>query len=564
MLNVWKQILVGVLALAVLAGCANNPLMRTGSATSTETAREIEKSMDETLEEAPEQRNRAPDDVTDALMPGMDRSGEGIGEETFNVDARELPARTFFRSLVEGTDFNIVVHPDVAGPISVQLDQVTVPQVMNLVGDLYSLHVTREGNIFRVRPGGVQTRIFQMDNLDIQRTGSSETRVRSGQVSNSNDSGGSSDFDDSGSDNGGSESVVGTRISTQTESTFWRNLDESLNMIIGSGDGQKVITSPGTGVVVVQAKPEKLATVEDYLRRMELISKRQVILEARILEVELEEGYQQGINWNFVDSNVVSSPDLAVDSSLSAADVSSQAIGGVFSTSLDIADFNTLIELLGRQGNVQVLSSPRISTVNNEKAVIKVGSDEFFVTDLDFDDSSTATTQTSRSTDVDLNPFFSGISLDVTPQISEDDVVTLHVHPAVSEVEDQQKLITIGDRDVTLPLARSTVRETDSVVSARSGQIVVIGGLIRNDTEETSSAVPFFSEIPVMGEMFRQRRFEQIKSELVILLRPMIADAQQAREDVAASRERMRELREIMESPEAPAPEAAGPRKQQR
>ena len=583
-----QKIVLAVLGLAMLGGCANNPLLRTGAATSTDTARDIEQNMDEALEQIPEaaQRGPAPEDVTDELMPEMDADSQRSEEETFNIDARQLPARTFFRSLVDGTDYNVLVHPQVSGDITVELDQVTVAAVMNQVSDLYDFHIERERNIFRVQPGGVQTRIFQMDNLNIQRRGDSETRVRSGQVSNTQTGDGQS------SDNGGSATAVGTSVSTQTESTFWRNLEQSLNMIIGSdtaqsgdtgqssdtgnggdtgdgsdtgqdsSDGRKVITSPGTGVVVVKAKPEELAMVEDYLQRVELISQRQVILEARILEVELEKGYQQGINWNLVDDKTI--PNTSIETSLGAPDLSSANVGGVFSTSLDIGDFNTLIELLGRQGNVQVLSSPRISTVNNEKAVIKVGSDELFVTDLDFDDTSTATTQTSRSTDVDLNPFFSGISLDVTPQISENNVVTLHVHPAVVEVEDQEKLITIGARDVTLPLARSTVRETDSIVSARNGEIVVIGGLIRSDTEETSSAVPFFSEIPVMGEMFKQRRFEQIKSELVILLRPMIVDAEQARQDVAASRERMRELRRIMESPQSPMPDPAKPRQPQK
>ena len=560
---VLKQVVLGAAILAVLSGCASNPLMQSSTATSTETAQSIEESLDDALENPPSGSQRqAPDDVTNALMPEMGATGGAPVEEAFNVDARNLPASTFFQSLVEGTDYNAVVHPDVSGSITLELDQVTVPQVMDLVAEMYGFHIERQNNIFRVQPAGVQTRVFQIDYLDIKRRGNSETQVRSGQVTNasSGDSGGS----DGEASGGSSGAVVGTRITTSSESTFWADLDESLNMIVGNEQGQKVITTPGSGVVVVQATPDELATVEDYLRRMQLISKRQVILEARILEVELEKGYQQGINWTYIDDEVMTGPDTALESTLNAGAVTTQDIGGVFSSALEIGDFSTLIELLGRQGNVQVLSSPRISTVNNEKAVIKVGSDEFFVTDLDFDDSTTATSQTSRSTSVDLTPFFSGISLDVTPQISENDVVTLHVHPAVSEVQDQEKLITIGDEDVTLPLALSTVRETDSVVTARSGEIVVIGGLMQENTEETTSAVPFFSDIPVIGELFKQRRFESTKSELVILLKPMVAGAEQWRKDIEGSRERMRELRRIMETSEAPAPEPAASRQRQR
>lgn len=552
----FREFVMGALALALLAGCAGNPLMQTESASSTDTAKSIEESMDEALEQAPDRKEReAPEDVTDALMPEMDGERSESGEESFNVDARKLPAETFFQSLVEGTDYNVVVHPDVEGSISLDLDEVTVPEVMDLVSDMYDFHIERQNSIYRVQPGGVQTRVFQIDYLDIKRSGNSETQVRSGQVTNSGN-GNASGGDD---DNGSGAAVVGTRITTESESRFWEELDQSLNMILGEGDGQKVITTPGSGVVVVQATPSELATVEDYLRRMQLISKRQVILEARVLEVELDEQYQQGINWDAVGEV----GGGTMEGGLSSIGTNTQG-GGVFSTAFNTQDFSGLIELLGSQGNVQVLSSPRISTVNNEKAVIKVGSDEFFVTDLDFDDSTTAATQSSRSTSVDLTPFFSGISLDVTPQISEDDVVTLHVHPSVSEVEDQEKLITIGDEDVTLPLALSTVRETDSVVSARSGEIVVIGGLIQDSTEETTSAVPFFSDIPVIGELFKQRRYESRKSELVILLRPMIADTKQRREDVEGSRERMRELRRIMESSESPRPEPADSGQRQR
>jgi len=290
-----------------------------------------------------------------------------------------------------------------------------------------------------------------------------------------------------------------------------------------------------------------------------------VVLEAKILEIGLNEGYQQGVNWSDIQSasSVTASDGLPAEftaQSLAGQAIRTSDIGGLFSATFREGTFTALIELLGEQGNVQILSSPRISTINNQKAVIKVGTDEFFVTDIDFDDNNSAVTATDRtSTSVELTPFFSGISLDVTPQISEDGAITLHVHPSVSEVNDQKKVITVGDRDVTLPLALSTVRETDSVIRAESGQIVVIGGLIQNTSEDNNSAVPFFSEIPLLGELFKQRRFQSRKSELVILLRPVVAGSQQMNADVSASRDRMRVLRELLESSESvkPQPEKA-------
>jgi MSHA biogenesis protein MshL len=172
---------------------------------------------------------------------------------------------------------------------------------------------------------------------------------------------------------------------------------------------------------------------------------------------------------------------------------------------------------------VQVLSSPRVATLNNQKAIIKVGTDEFFVTDI----TSTATTSavgTNFFPTIELTPFFSGIALDVTPQISEDNRVTLHIHPSVSEVVDQQKTVTIGTLTQQIPLALSTVRESDSIVRANSGQVVVIGGLMQDSINDENAATPGLSDIPVLGNAFKHKRRQSAKRELVILLRPVVVD----------------------------------------
>mgnify|MGYP005815586619 FL=1 len=553
-----RPIAAAMLALT-LAACSNNPLMRTSAATSTEVAGEI----DSTLARAEQQGAGAgqvgtapgalPADISSQLLPPLSSSQQQ--DERFDVDASGIPAASFFAALVEGTRYNVVVHPGVTASISLRLGDVTVPEVMDIAADLYGLDITRNGRLFRVAADEVQTRLFPIDYLHFKRKGGSETRVSSGQVSSarSNNDSGSSDNSSSGE----TRNLVGTTISTQTESDFWQDIQNALAMIVGR-DGGQVVVNPGAGLVMVRAGSEDLRMVEDYLRRTELIMQRQVVLEAKILEVTLNEGYQQGISWADVQSSA-GRANYFTSQSLGGQALRSPDIGGLFSATVSAGDFTGLIQLLGEQGNVQILSSPRISTINNQKAVIKVGTDEFFVTDIDFNDNNSAFTATNRiSTSVELTPFFSGISLDVTPQISEDGAITLHVHPSVSEVADQEKIITIGERDVTLPLARSTVRETDSVIRAESGQIVVIGGLIQSSSEDDNSAVPFFSEIPLLGELFKQRRFESRKSELVILLRPVVANASQMQADVRASRERMNVLRELLESSESVKPQPEG------
>lgn len=548
-----------------LTACSNNPLMRTSQATSTDAAEAIDQAMAEAEAEQRRQRRAeemssdVPDDVSAALMPSLSSAPDD--EDRFDVNARGLAAGPFFEALVEGSRYNVVVHPDVQANIDLRLKDVTVPEVMDIAGDLYGLDIERSGRLFRVRADSVQTRMFPIDYLHFKRSGGSETRVSSGQVSSSRDNstGAGSNRRDSGDNT--TANLVGTRISTETESDFWQDIERALSMIIGSDNGNQVIVNAGAGLVMVRSDGESLRQVEEYLRRTQLIMQRQVVLEAKILEIGLSEGYQQGINWADIQSgsSITASDGLPEDFTaqvLAGQAINTSDIGGLFSASVRAGDFTGLIELLGKQGNVQILSSPRISTVNNQKAVIKVGTDEFFVTDIDFDDNNSAVTATDRtSTSVELTPFFSGISLDVTPQIAEDGAITLHVHPSVSEVNDQEKVITVGDRDVTLPLARSTVRETDSVIRAESGQIVVIGGLIQDTSEDNNSAVPFFSEIPLLGELFKQRRFQSRKSELVILLRPVVAGSEQMNADVSSSRERMQVLRELLESSESVKPE---------
>ena len=183
-----------------------------------------------------------------------------------------------------------------------------------------------------------------------------------------------------------------------------------------------------------------------------------------------------------------------------------------------------MLEFLGTQGNTQVLSSPRIATMNNQKAVLKVGTDDYFVTNV-----STTTTAVGNSTvttpNITVQPFFSGISLDVTPHINAEGFITLHIHPAVTTVTERNKVLNFGkDGTYTLPLASSDINETDAVVRAHDGNIIAIGGLMRQTSVRADSGVP-----GTEGSIFRKILGGQTselseKRELVILLKPTIVD----------------------------------------
>lgn len=479
-----------------------------------------------------------PEDILDELVPGIAVPGlsENVYQEaSFDVSVSNAPARLFFMSLVKDTNINMVVHPSVEGEISLDLKNVTVREVMKLAREVYGYEYKENGMGFIVLPARIQSRIFSVDYLNVSRSGESIMNVSSGQIERSD----STSSDNSSSSGSSTNSVKSSSINTTSHADFWTELQATLTTIVGGGDGRSIVVDRNSGLVVVRAMPGELRDVEAYLNNAQDNLQRQVILEAKIIEVELSDSFQSGIDWAAISSNrnfsigtnsvvegvsgsslINASGDVVVASGLNTAN---SPFANLFAVGSSSSTFGALITLLNTQGNAQVLSSPRISTVNNQKAVIKVGSDEFFVTEVSSENNSTVSGTTSNP-QLTLTPFFSGIALDVTPQISKQGEVILHIHPSVSEVSDQQKTITLGGQAFELPLALSSVRESDSVVKAKNGQVVVIGGLMKNGFSDEDGGVPGFKDIPFLGNLFKQKKKVNRRSELVILLRPIVVE----------------------------------------
>jgi MSHA biogenesis protein MshL len=312
-----------------------------------------------------------------------------------------------------------------------------------------------------------------------------------------------------------------------------------------------VISSPQAGIMAVRAMPEELRQVDQFLKAAQIAVERQVMLEAKIVEVELSDGYQSGIDWsalkngdgatramgvmsgNTTSNTLVSGvqPNLpgfsGATASLLAAGVSlPQAGAGLFGLAFATDGFQAVLGFLETRGDVQILSSPRIATLNNQKAVLKVGTDEFFVTGVS-GGTNTAATNTTSSTStmptITLTPFFSGISLDVTPQIDDSNNITLHVHPSVTTVIEKTKQVDLGSiGNYRFPMASSNVNETDTLVRIQDGNIVAIGGLMQLESNRKGSGLPGTSDIPVLSSIFGNRASSGRKKEVVVLIKPTI------------------------------------------
>ncbi|MDD8060260.1 pilus (MSHA type) biogenesis protein MshL [Shewanella metallivivens] len=465
-------------------------------------------------------------------------------ERRFDVSANDVDARVFFPSLVKDSPLSVAVHPEVTGTISLSLKAVTLSEALQVVEDIYGYEVSRQGRILRVFPSGMRTETIPLNYLYMQREGLSLTSVNSGRISDDNDnsssssnSSNSSSSSSSSSNSSNSENTNGTFISSTTKTDFWGELQSTLVSIIGeTGGGRQVVVTPQAGLVTIRAYPNELRQVRSFLKTAESHLQRQVILEAKILEVTLSDDYQQGIQWESVLGHVGNTNiDFSTSSGQGLTNTISSIIGGVTSINVEGTDFSTMINLLDTQGDVDVLSSPRVTASNNQKAVIKVGTDEYFVTDVSTTTVSSTTTVTTP--DVELTPFFSGIALDVTPQIDENGNVLLHVHPSVIDVQEQTKTIEISDSTLELPLAQSEIRESDTIIRAASGDVVVIGGLMKSENIETESKVPFLGDIPFLGQAFTSRTKSKQKTELIILLKPTVVGANTWRDELKRSQE---------------------------
>jgi MSHA biogenesis protein MshL len=446
----------------LLAGCAADRPLRTPDVTQAVRAE---------LESPPAKPVAAvPSRVSDALAEPAPKAAPLPPEPRLDLLVNDAQAREVLLAIVADTRYSMLMHPDVGGKLSVTLRGVTVVEALEAIRDVYGYDFKIEGRRIVVYAPTLQTRVFTINYPHALREGTSELRVTSGSTGNSNSSnnnaanggtgntGANNGANGSNTGAGASSQQIGSRVTTSSRTDFWAELSDAVKGMLGGGVGRSVIVSPQAGIMAVRGMPDELRQVAQFLKAAQIAVERQVMLEAKIVEVELRDGFQSGIDWsalrntgrytgvvgtvgggtannvlvNGVTSNV---PGFPGGAAATLADTLSLpgAGGGLFGLAFATDGFQAVLGFLETRGDVQILSSPRIATMNNQKAVLKVGSEDSYIISMTPGVAGTATTAGTPATPK-FGTFFSGISLDVTPQIDDGNNITLHVHPSVTKV----------------------------------------------------------------------------------------------------------------------------------
>ena len=552
----------------LLVGCQNGPAPRT-------THDRIDAELKAALADRP--APKVPERVSAALLPPLAQElprPVAVPEQRFDLVVSNATVQQVYHAMASGSRYSILLPPTLSGTVSVNLKDVTMREALEVMREVHGFEYRIDGTRVYIQDASLQTRIFQVSYPSAKRAGRSDTKVISGSLT-SNSSGSASGGSGSSGGNGGVTSGVseGSQVSTTTDADFWKELDTALRAVVGTQGGRQVVMSQHTGTIVVRAMPKEQREIEEFLRSAKLSIERQVMLEAKIVEVSLKEGFESGINWSVLkggnhrfsvgaDPNRINvpgsigraggiepgsivtgvTPPTITPTTLGQLVASPFASGGagMLGIAFTTAGFDGLLAFLETQGSVQVLSSPRVAAVNNQKAVLRVGTDDFYITNIATTTVASASGNVTTPT-ITLQPFFSGIALDVTPQIDEDGMVTMHVRPSVSEVSERSRIVNLGTLgNFTLPLASSNVNETDTVVRVQDGNIVAIGGLMQQRQSGDRTQVPGVGNVPVAGNLFKRTQSGLDKRELVFLIKPTVikGDAQW-REDIAATDARM-------------------------
>jgi len=495
--------------------------------------------------------------LKEIVVPQMEEAKK-VPDRLFSIYARDSNIQDVVLAFSKESDLNIVIDPELNGKVTIDLKRVTLKEALDVILTPMGWTYRIDGKFIKISRPQMETRLFTLNYIATKRSGKREvyaststggglqTSALPGQQTALSPGGVRTGYTDlvsvdevdlwkeiqKGLESFIFGSVEEKETPSEKEKTAWTRVDEK---------GKKLIINKTTGIIMVTDYPLNLNKVASYLETVEGSSQRQVTIQAKIMEVILSDGHKEGINWKVIEGLPRSvnlswgltdktgktgfpggSSTTSTVTALGTATAGTVPTPGLFKIapyagvlSLGAAGtevaLSDIMQAIAEQGDVKVLSSPTISTLNNQKAIIRVGNqDVFFITGA-------ISTQYTVSQIIQPMTIDIGIILDVTPQIAEDGTIIMNIHPSITDKTGEK---TTPDGKSTFPLL--SVRETDTTVRVRDGQTIIIAGLMQERTEENYTGVPILQSLPLMGGLFRYKTETKRNSELVIMITPTL------------------------------------------
>ena len=450
-----------------------------------------------------------PVEIMSPVVPQVEKESKALAEsyaERFSFTLKEADVKDVLRGLSKQTNYNVVVEPDVKGVCTVDLKDVTLIKALEYILEPLDFTFKIEEKTIYVSKPKLETKFFSLNYVALKKIGTSSVIGSAGGGGSPGTAGSSSEY----------RSV---EIKTETEADIWKNIEDNLKVML-SKDG-KVVVNRQALMVLVTDYPKNLKQIASFLNAVEGSLHKQVMIEAKIIEVQLNDASREGVNWQFIEGRIgeffVNTKQVFLNPNIINVPSTTQATATtpyfrLFVGNKHLNIDNTFIDLLKTQGNINVVSSPRIATLNNQRAVIKVARQDVY-----FDEQQSVGVVSTTSLATYTPKFITvGLMLDVTPQIDNNGNIVLNIHPMLTEKVD----VALSPSGAAVPIL--DVREADTMVRVREGETVIIGGLMKDRKRISDTGTKGLMDLPLIGWLFRLKESEAQKNELVVFLTPRI------------------------------------------
>ncbi|NOY62575.1 MAG: pilus (MSHA type) biogenesis protein MshL [Gammaproteobacteria bacterium] len=465
-------------------------------------------------------------------------------QELYTVVVNDVPAKELLFSLARDSEINIDVHPGVTGKITMNAVDQTLTQILHRITEQLPIRYQVAGNFIAISPDTPFFREYKIDYINMERksksTVSVATRIATvgGGISSGGGGGGGS-----GSRSG---NVSKTTVESESKNAFWETLFDNLESLLkqtdiennknkGSSrktentDGKKsgrIIANPLSGIITVYANQRQQKQVQIFLDKVMANIQRQVLIEATIVEIELSDRYQAGVDWNIVSAKGDNALSLISDMNGGNLETTPAFLLGLTRTTSD-TKIGAAISMLETFGNVKVLSSPKIIALNNQAALLKVVDEKVYFEILLEEKIDQVTNLTTRTFSSEINTVPVGLIMSVTPQVNENGNVLMNIRPTITRITgfavDPTPRLQNANFDNLVPEIQ--VREMETLLQVADGHTVVLGGLMQDKEDRKTRGIPLLSGIPFIGSLFSYRDDKTIKTELVIFLKPTVMQA---------------------------------------